>query len=129
MKYLKIKLFVIAMVMFAATSAFASYSFDFNVDTSSILGQSGYIDLQFNPGTGSAGLASAVVTSFTSNATLGVASPTGGVTGTLPAAVTITNTTPFNDYFQAITFGNAVSFDLNMSSVPGNSFSLSFFGS
>ncbi|MFZ0928811.1 MAG: NF038129 family PEP-CTERM protein [Syntrophobacteraceae bacterium] len=129
MKPLGIKLFVIAVAMFAATSAFADSTYDFSADTYSIDGQSGYIDMQFNPGASSTGAASAVITNFISDATLGVVSPSGDVTGTLPGTVTINNTTQFNDYFQEVTFGDTVTFDLDLSSAPGNTFALSFFQS
>lgn len=125
MKLLKIKLFVVAVIMFAATSAFADYSYNFNVDTSSISGTSGFIELQFNPGSIIAP-ASAAITNFTTNAVLGAAQLSGAVTGALPSLVTINNTTGFNDYFQQITFGNSVNFALNLSGAAGSSFGLSF---
>ncbi len=134
MKLLKVKLFAVAMVVFAATSAFADYSFDFNVNTSSIAGESGYIDLQFNPGAYPAGAANAVIANWTSDGTLGNASTistSGNVSGTLPGGVTITSTptSQYNDYNHALTFGNSISFNLNLSGAYGNSFALSFFGS
>jgi hypothetical protein len=128
MKLLKIKLLIIAVIMFAATSAFASLSYDFNIDTTSLLGQTGYLELQFNPGL-NPGVASAVITNFTSDATLtGAPALTGDVTGALPGTVTINNTTGWNDYFQAVTFGNAIHYSLALSGVAGNSFGLSFYG-
>ncbi len=45
MKLLNIKLLVIAIIMFAATSAFADLSYNFSVNTSSVSGQQGYIDI------------------------------------------------------------------------------------
>ncbi len=131
MKLLNIKFLVIAVIMLAASSAFADYSFNFNVDTSSISGQSGYIDLQFNPGMSSTGAASAAITNFVSDAVLvGNATLTGGATGQLPATVTLSNTTGYNDYFQAITFGTTANFALNLSgATTGNSFALAFLNS
>jgi hypothetical protein len=129
MKRHMIKLLVIAVIMFAATSAFADYSYNFDVNTSSVMGQTGYIELQFNPGI-SSGSASAVITNFTSDGTFGGApAVTGAVTGALPTTVTINNTTGWNDYYQAITFGNGVQFSLNLAGSPDNSFGLSFYGS
>jgi hypothetical protein len=128
MKRLVIKLLVVAVMMFAATSAFADYSYTFNVDTSSVNGASGYIDLQFNPGISSTGAASAAVSNFISDASLGAASTMGGVTGVLPSTVTINNTTGYNDYFQAVTFGNNLNYSLNLIGAPGSSFGLSFYG-
>jgi hypothetical protein len=129
MKRHMIGLLVMAVIMFAATSAFADYSYNFDVNTSSVLGQTGYIELQFNPGI-SSGSASAVITNFTSDGTLmGAPAVTGAVTGALPATLTINNTTGWNDYFQAITFGNGMQFSLNLAGSPNNSFGLSFYGS
>ena len=122
-----IRLLVIAVIMFAATSAFADYSYNFDANTSSVLGQTGYIELQFNPGI-SSGSASAVITNFTSDGKLGAQILTGGVTGALPGAVTINNTTGWNDYFQAVTFGNGAHFSLNLAGNADNSFGLSFYG-
>jgi hypothetical protein len=50
----------------------------------------------------------------------------------LPSGVTITSTpqSQYNDYNHALTFGNTINFDLNLSGVlTGNSFALSFFES
>lgn len=128
MKRIIIKLLVVAVIMFAATSAFASYSYDFDVNTSSVSGQTGYIELQFNPGL-SSGAANAVVTNFTSDAALsGAPIITGDATGALPSTVALNNTTAWNDYFQAVTFGNTVRYSLNLSGAAGNSFALSFYG-
>jgi len=128
MKRHMIKLLVIAAIMFAATSAFADYSYNFDVNTSSVSGQSGYLELQFNPGTNS-GVASATISNFISDGTLvGAPQLTGDVSGALPATVTINNTTGWNDYYQAVTFGSSEQFALNLSGSAGNTFALSFYG-
>ncbi len=127
MKPVTIKLLIIAVIMFAASSAFASYSYDFNVNTSSLDGQTGYIELQYNPGPNSAGSGTATISNFISDSTIvGSAVLTGDATGQLPGTVTIKNGTPWNDYFQQVTFGKATGFDLNLSSTADNSFGLSF---
>jgi hypothetical protein len=128
MKLLRIKLLVIAIMLFAATSAFASLSYDFNIDTTSLLGQTGYLELQFNPGL-NPGVASAVISNFSSDATLvGAPALQGDVTGALPATVTINNTQAWNDYFHQVTFGNVIHFALNLNGNANNSFALSFYG-
>jgi hypothetical protein len=54
-------------------------------DTSSLLGQNGYLDLQFEPGPVGTNPENAIVTQFTTNGALsGPASLTGDVTGQLP---------------------------------------------
>ena len=123
MSFLKIKLLVISVIMFAASSAFASMSYDINVDTSSVLGESGYLYLTFNTGVTQIGTYTASLTNFTSDGSLGatVASTTPGVTGTLvtgafgtaPGNVSMTSgTVQTVDYNQAITFGHYFDFKL-----------------
>jgi hypothetical protein len=131
MKRLITKLSVIAVVMFAATSAFADYSYTFDVNTSSLAGQAGYIDLEYNQGALPTGASSAVVSNYTSNATLvGSAQLSGGATGQLPSNVTINNSTGFNDYYQQITYGTYTDITIDLSgATAGNSFALSFYGS
>lgn len=126
MKLLTIGHLVIAILVFATLPAFANSSYDFTVNTSSINGQSGYIDLEFNPGASCTGMGSAVVTNWISDATLGAVTTTGDVSGLLPSAVTMTDTSQFNDYNEALTFGNTIYFDLNLNGCSGESFSLSF---
>ena len=126
MKLLTIRLFIIAVMMFAATSAFADYSYNFNADTSSIAGTTGFIDLQFSPGNIVAP-ASAAITNFSTDGTLGTAVLTGAITGTLPGNVTMNNTNGANDYWLQVTFGKSVNFSLNLSGAAGSSFGLSFY--
>ena len=99
MKLLKVKLLVVAALMFAASSAFGSYGMDFNVNTSSLNGQSGYLELQLSPGP-VLGAANALVSNYSSDAALLVGAPvlTGDVSGALPASVTLTNS---NGLYQA----------------------------
>jgi len=130
MKLAKIKILamvIMAAITFAASSAFASYSYNFTVDTTSMLGQTGYLELQFNPGI-NPGSANAVIANYVSDATLaGTPALTGNVTGALPGTVSINNTTQWNDYFQQVTFGSNVQFALTLSGSPNNSFYLSFY--
>jgi hypothetical protein len=125
MNLLKIKLVVIALIVFAASSAFASLSYDVSIDTSSIAGQSGYLYLQFNPGPslGSISPQPATATvqnfSFTGGGSLGAQDTVdiadgAAVSGTLPGAVSFANTNAVNDYLQAIQFDNGFSFLLTL---------------
>ena len=63
MKLLKIKVLVIAAIMLAASSAFASLSYNVSVDTSTLFGNDGYLYFQFAPGN-SAQDASASISNF-----------------------------------------------------------------
>ena len=122
MKFMKIKLLVIAVIMFAASSAFASLSYDVTVNTSTLAGQSGYLYLQYE---GINAVAStATVSSFTTNGVLGAQDTLdvvngSAVSGTLPGSVVFANTNGINDYNHAITFGNSLSFLVSFASTPG----------
>jgi hypothetical protein len=113
MKLMKLKLLVFALVMLAASSAFASLSYDLSFNTTRLLDQNGYLYFQFNP-IGSAQDATATIKNFTYNGTLLSVGSTAGdgstVTGTLPGSVIIANTNGINDYNHGITFGSLLSF-------------------
>ncbi len=137
MKFMKIKLFVIAIIMLAASSAFASLGYEVTVDTSSLIGQSGYLYLQYDPLNAVASTAN--VSGFVTDGTLGAQDTVDvvngtAVTGSLPGSVTFANTNGINDYNHAITFGNSLSFLVSFASTPGtpaggvSTFSLGIFG-
>jgi hypothetical protein len=84
-------------------------------DTSSVVLQSGYLDLQFEPNPSGSNPATAVVSGFTTGGVLtGAAFLTGDATGQLPAPVNFDNQTTFNDYFQPMSFGSSLSFDVTL---------------
>jgi hypothetical protein len=63
------------------------------------------------------------VAGFTTDGTLGVATPTGGVTGGLPGGFTLADTSFFNEYLQVVQSANALTFDFEPStnvSAPGS---------
>ena len=94
----------------------ATITYLVTANTSSVLGQSGYLDLQLEPGPSPTNLATAGVTGFATDGALnGAATLTGDVTGQLPGEVSFDNQTVFNDYFQAGTFGTTESFDVTLS--------------
>jgi len=116
--FLKIKLLVIALVVFAASSAFASLSYEVTVNTSNFDNQNGY--LYFVYGGVNQALSTATVSNFTTDGSL-ASSPSpantlGGSTGTLTTgtgAVTFTSGNTVNattDYNHGIQFGNTLSF-------------------
>jgi len=103
------------LASFASTAAFASVVYTVVVDTSSVNGQTGFVDFQFNPGNITTQAATVQILNF-SGATLAPSpSITGNVTGTLPGAVTIVNSTALNELFQGVTFGPSFSFTLVLS--------------
>jgi hypothetical protein len=138
MNFLKIKLLVVAIVMFAASSAFASLSYNVSVDTSSLNNTDGYLYFQYDPINAADSIAT--VSAF-SGGTLAIAPDTtntlGGSTGTLTTGAgtvafnTVNSTT---DYNHGIHFGNTTNFLLSFSNPAANvpaggssTFSLSLF--
>lgn len=124
-----------------AVPAFADVIYGVTVDTSSQLGNGGYIDLQFNPSSFTTQPANAAVTTFSTDGTLDVFGDdpfdgtSGDVFGTLPDTVSFDNGTSTNEYTQGITFGNTISLNLDLSGpaidLPngegGGSFFLTFY--
>lgn len=92
-------------------------SYQVVVNTSSISGTMGFLDLQLDPGPG-ADAAQASVFAFSTNGSL-YSSPlngnTGDATGTLPGTVVLQNGTIFNDSFQGVDFGTSILFDVSFS--------------
>lgn len=129
------------IVLLLALGQFASadvITYGVTVDTSSITGTAGSLDLNFNPGPLLAQAANLRILNFTSNgAVSGTPSITGDVSGILPGTLTFDNGTGFNDYFQAFTFGSNLSFEVmlfgpalttpNGSAMSGSTFAFSMF--
>ena len=91
-------------------------TYDVTAQTASLTGSSGYIDFQFNPQGSTSLLATASVTSFVTDGTLGAPlAPLGDVSGTLPGTVTLDNGTPTNEYTQGFTYERTISFDVTLS--------------
>jgi hypothetical protein len=122
-----------------ARSANADLTFTVSVDTSPLSGQSGYLDLQFNPGDSSAEFATATVTLFQTSGGI-LAQPaalTGDAAGSLPGALTLDNGTVYNDIFQGFTFGSSFGLTLTLSGpaidnpggTAGSAFALSLYAS
>jgi hypothetical protein len=102
-------------------AAHAGAVFSVYTDTSSIANQSGYIDLWFSYFAGAYD-GTASITSFSTDGVLGscgAGCTTHDASGELPGVVTISNGAPGgfldDDYFQAITFGSYISFELTFS--------------
>jgi hypothetical protein len=137
MKLLKLKLFVLALIMFGASSAFASLSYSVSVDTSSLSSYAGYLYLQYIPVDASD--STATVSNFSTDGVLYASSSANvvngaAVNGQLPGSVVFTNTNGINDYNHGITFGNKFNFLLTLGSPSsggmsggGSTFSLGLF--
>jgi PEP-CTERM motif len=128
MKYLNLLTLVSTLLILVAQAATAaSGAYNVRVDTEVLRGQSGYVDFQFTPGNNSRE-ASATILNFDSyGATLGSVDRMGGVTGTLAGPVIFTNEAQVNDYFQAVTFGNYLSFTIDAPVGSGSSFGFGMF--
>lgn len=118
MKFMKLQLLVIVSLLLIAGSAFASFTYDVTVNTSSLSGDAGYLYLQYFPTNGAS--STATVFNFSTNGTLGAQDTVdvvngSAVTGTLPGTVVFANLNSVNDYDQAITFGKSFSFYITLS--------------
>lgn len=106
----------VLMLLLTYTSAQAAATYHVSVDSSSLFGNSGFLDLQFNPGDISAPAAAAILSGFSGDATLepGVMVD-GNAAGTLPTPLYFVNDTAFNAVLQPVTFGNAFDFTISFS--------------
>lgn len=98
-----------------AGSAQAGIQYQVTVTTSSVSGTSGFLDFQFNPGNGTSQTATALISNFSGGTINGAPSVTGNVTGLLSTSVTMINSTPLQELFQAFTFGPSFSFLVDLS--------------
>lgn len=116
LKRLKASAFVALMASQIFSAAFAATSYAVNVDTGTLSGTSGYIDLQFNPGDLTAPTALADLANFNGSLTFN-GSPTvdGDVTGAWPGAVLFGNSAALNAALQPVTFGSGFNFDVTFS--------------
>jgi len=107
-----------ALLILAAPSLFASpFSYNVTVNTSSLSATSGALYIQFNPGNATSDNATATISNFqiTGPGSLtGAPVFSGSASGTLNAALAISNTASNNDALQALTFGNALAFRLSI---------------
>ncbi|MDP9171597.1 MAG: NF038129 family PEP-CTERM protein [Acidobacteriota bacterium] len=122
-----------------AIPAHASIIYNVSVNTSAISGTPGNLDFQLDPGFSSQP-ATAGISGFSSTGgTLGAGILSGDASGMLPGAVTLNNTTGFNDLFQSFSYGSAFQFQLvfsgpaitapNGTASAGSTFILSLYNS
>ncbi|MET0323347.1 MAG: NF038129 family PEP-CTERM protein [Duganella sp.] len=112
---------VLALALGACTSlASAASVFQVEIDTSSLLaanGNTGWIDLQFNPGNAGTPYAQALLTDFTGFGDAATAQTAGSVSGSLAGGYVIGNDAAdgYNDLFHAVNFGGKVGFTVRFS--------------
>lgn len=93
----------------------AAVSFHLDVNTALVAGTSGYLDLQWNPGTAAAPLAEATLSDFAADAMLQPgAQIDGAVAGLLPGPLIFSNTAVLNAFLQPVVFGHALQFNLTL---------------
>jgi hypothetical protein len=115
------KLLASTLFLFAAAANLpASVIYQFAVNTSSLSGQTGYVDFNLAPGSFPASPVTAVVSGFSTDAVFNPANVilSGDASGDLSLNLALDNGTNFNDAFQPVTFGNFVDFELILSG-PG----------
>jgi len=108
---------LLALCGLTAPLAFADeIEYAITVDTSSQLANMGWIEFQFNGSPSGSQPADAEISNFATDGTI-IPPPqlTGDASGALPGTVSMDNGTNFDDYFEALTFGNTVTFDLTLS--------------
>jgi hypothetical protein len=107
------------LLLSAGSAAAHSVQYLVTVNTSSLNTTPGFLDFQFFPGAPSSQLAMAQITHFTGGGgalIFNADSPqlNGDEAGTLPAAVSLVNDTPRNEYFQQFTYGVFFTFVLSL---------------
>lgn len=102
------------LVLTAAPAVADIAQYQVTINTSSLAGTTGYIDLQFNPGDSTSQQASAAISHFAGGSLAGSPQLIGAVSGSLASVVAIANSGGWNDYFEQITFGNSTTFYLKV---------------
>ena len=112
-----------------ASLASAASTFHVELDTSSFA-STGWIDMQFNPGSPSSPLAQASLSGFTGFGDPGTAQLSGNATGSLAGGYTFVNNDAggLNGLFHAVNFGGKIGFDVTFSGAadPGADFGSAF---
>jgi hypothetical protein len=104
-----------ALFLLAATAVVPSHAsvvYQFTVDTTSLASTAANLDFLLLPGGASPAAVSVAISGFTTDGAFNpaVIALTGDAAGALDTGLILGNTTGFNDGFQPITLGNAVSF-------------------
>lgn len=87
-----------------------------DIDTTSLAGGRGYLDLQLNPGASDTQPVQVSISNFSTDALLGPGVADGAVSGSLPGELVLDNTDALNAWLQGMVFGSHVAFTLNMDS-------------
>lgn len=108
----KLGMLVTAAWLLGSTTAHAAsfVTYLVTVNTSDLAGTTGYVEMQYNPGTDVTPPSSVEITHFSGAATPGLAEQVGGASGSLAGTLTLANTEGWNDHYQAYTLGSQLTF-------------------
>jgi hypothetical protein len=104
-------LFIVVLPLHASTSEYS-----IGVDTKALAGS--HAQLVFDFIAGGPPSNSIEISNFSTDGALGSSAATGGVTGSLPGTVTLSDSSFFNEYSVSLTFGHAFTFLLDASANP-----------
>jgi ABC-type amino acid transport substrate-binding protein len=110
---------VLALALGAAVSGASAETLRVEIDTSG-LGNSGWIDLLFNPSGTNSALATVKLYDFTGFDASAPAQVDGGVTGSLASGFTLNNLNQGSDLFHAVNFGGKVGFSIDFAGEVGS---------
>ena len=104
--------FFLAMTGLGEVSKVYALPYQVNIDTSSLFGTPA--DIAFDLVSNDSVSNSVLITNFATDGILGLSSTSGGVSGSLPGDVTLSDAAFFNELLQGITLGNSLSFLLEL---------------
>lgn len=87
------------------------------IDTTSLSGTGGYLDLQLNPGASDAQAVQVQISDFSTDATFGAYLVDGAVSGSLAGVLVLDNGEALNAWLQELAFGSHIAFTLNIDAV------------
>jgi hypothetical protein len=137
-------LFMASLLFAASLASTRTITYDVIINTTSITGTTGSLDVNFNPGPLVTQAADLQILNFTSDGSLANCAAnvqescsTGDVSGTRPGNLAFDKGIGFNDYFVGFTFGTTISFEVSlygpalsapdMVSTSGSTFAFSMF--
>ena len=109
----------IALTCSTAAARGSTITYYLTIGTSSVAGDAGYLDYQFNPGVvnvNPVAAATAQLRAFGSDGALDLSNVliNGDASGSLPGTVSLDNGTPLNEYSPNFTYASIVTFDVTL---------------
>ena len=88
-----------------------------DIDTATLAGTRGYLDLQLNPGASDAQSVQAHISNFSTDAALGMGKADGAASGSLSGVLILDNRDALNAWLQELVFGSHIAFTLDIDGV------------